>query len=273
MESSSPYYLQIAIVVFREVLEIALIIGILLSATKEVIGRTKAIITGFSLGALFSVFLALSTDKISSALDGMGQEFFNGLILLSASFMIGWTVLWMQKHSKSLSTELKKIGNSVRDHKKPLYTLTIVVMLSVIREGAEIVLFCYSYYISGVQLLHIAIGILIGFFCGILLGSALYFGMLKTFGRYFFQISSWLLIFLAAATSCAGVRFWIDAQIVNPLSDPFFDASEILSQNSLLGKFLHLFVGYIDKPSLTELLVYFGVLITLAIGLQISKKI
>ena len=41
METNSPYYLQIAIVVFREVLEIALILGILISATKEVENRTK----------------------------------------------------------------------------------------------------------------------------------------------------------------------------------------------------------------------------------------
>jgi high-affinity Fe2+/Pb2+ permease len=66
--------------------------------------------------------------------------------------MIGWTVLWMQKHAKSLSGELKRLGNSVKEGKKPLYALMIVVLLSVIREGAEIVLFSYSYYVSGVQI-------------------------------------------------------------------------------------------------------------------------
>ncbi|MFM6972585.1 MAG: FTR1 family protein, partial [Alphaproteobacteria bacterium] len=120
MDSSTPYYFQIAIVVFREILEIALILGILTTATKEVEGRTKAILSGLFLGLIFAIILAFFTDKISMALDGMGQEFFNGLILLSASFMIAWTVLWMQKHAKSLSGELKRLGASVKDGKKPL---------------------------------------------------------------------------------------------------------------------------------------------------------
>ena len=72
METNSPYYLQIAIVVFREVLEIALILGILISATKEVENRTKWILAGLGLGISASILLAFFTDRISSALDGLG---------------------------------------------------------------------------------------------------------------------------------------------------------------------------------------------------------
>jgi len=265
--------LQIAIVVFREVLEIALILGILASASKEIKHRSNYILTGLTLGIIASIALAFFTDQISSSLEGMGQEFFNGLILIASAFMIGWTTLWMQKHAKSLSGELKRLGNSVKDGKKPLYALTIVVMLSVIREGAEIVLFSYSYFVSGVKIYQILTGIIAGAFCGILLGLALYFGLLKTFGKYFFQISSWLLIFFASSTASLGIRFWSDAQIIDPILDPFFDSSQILSQQSFLGKVLHIIFGYIDQPSLAQFITYFTVLIGLAVGLKIAKKI
>jgi len=271
--NNSPYYLQIAIVVFREILEIALILGILTSATKDIKNRASWILVGLGLGIVFSIILAIFTDKISSSLDGLGQEFFNGLIMLSASFMIGWTVLWMQKHAKSLSGELKKLGASVKEGKKPLYALTIVVLLSVIREGAEIVLFSYSYFLSGVDLYQIVVGIISGVFCGSLLGLALYFGFLKIFGKYFFMVSSWLLIFFASATATSGIRFWGDAGIVNPIIDPAIDLSQILSQNSFFGKFLHIIFGYIDQPSLAQIITYFTILIGLGIGLQIAKKI
>lgn len=273
MNAQLPYYLQIAIVVFREVLEIALILGILISATKNVEGRGKWISIGLITGVIFAVFLALSTDKISASLDGMGQEFFNGLILLSASFMIGWTVIWMQKHARSISGELKRLSNSVREGNKPLYALTIVVMLSVIREGAEIVLFSYSYFISGVPILQVIIGLIIGLICGSAIGLALYLGLLKTFGKYFFAVTSWLLIFFAAGTCALGIRFWTDAQIIAPLADPLFDASKILSQESLFGKILHITFGYIDKPSGAQFIAYFATLLVLAIGLKIAKKI
>ena len=265
--------LQIAIVVFREILEIALIVGILTAATKEVAGRGKWILGGLISGFVFSGFLAFFTDQISEGLDGSGQEFFNGLILLGASFMIGWTVLWMQKHAKTISGEMKKVGNSVREGKKPLYTLLIVVLLSVLREGTEIVLFTYSYYISGVDVFEISYGLIAGIIFGSIIGYALYLGLLKVFGKYFFIVTSYLLIFLAAGISASGIGFWVNAGIVPALGNPVFDASQILSQQSFVGKFLHIFFGYIDQPMGIQLILYFIVLVVLAIGLKVAKKI
>jgi high-affinity iron transporter len=264
---------QIAIVVFREILEVALIIGILTAATKEISGRMKWIIGGLCLGIATSTLLAFFTDSISDSLNGSGQEFFNGLILLAAALMISWTVLWMQKHSKSLSGELKRLSNSVREGKKPLYILMVVVFISVLREGTEIVLFTYSYYISGIDLGHILLGLATGIMLGITVGCALYFGMLKAFGKYFFMVTTWLLVFVASGIASSGIGFWINAGIVPALGDPIFDVSGILSQQSLFGKFLHIFFGYIDQPAGTQLIAYFATLGALILGLRIAKKI
>lgn len=265
--------LQIAIVVFREILEISLILGILTAATKEIQGRTKWILGGLGLGITSSLLLAFSTDKISESLDGMGQEFFNGLILLSASVMIGWTVLWMQKHAKSLSGELKKLSHSIRDGKKPLYVLLIVVFFSVLRESAEIVLFSYSYYASGSSLGEIILGLLCGITLGSAAGLALYFGILKAFGKYFFIVTTWILVFLASGIAAQGIGFWINAQIVPALGNPAFDSSNILSQQSFFGKFLHIFFGYIDQPAGSQLIAYFVMLAVMVVGLRVAKKL
>ena len=264
--------LQIAIVVFREILEISLIIGILTAATKDIQGRAKWILSGLGLGIFASLLLALSTDKISESLDGMGQEFFNGLILISAAVMIGWTVLWMQKHARSISGELKKLSTSIREGKKPLYVLLVVVFLSVLRESAEIVLFSYSYYVSGTLVSEITLGLIVGITLGSAAGAALYFGILKAFGKYFFIVTTWILIFLSAGISAQGIGFWINANIVPALANPAFDASKILSQQSFFGKFLHIFFGYIDQPAGAQLIAYFTTLSVLIVGLRIAKK-
>jgi len=263
--------LQIAIVVFREILEISLILGILTAATKEIPGRTKWIASGLTLGIAASLLLAFFTDKISESLDGMGQEFFNGLILISASVMIGWTVLWMQKHARSISGELKRLSNSVREGKKPLYILLVVVFLSVLRESAEVVLFTYSYYVSGTEISGIISGLIAGLILGSAVGFALYLGILKAFGKYFFIVTTWLLIFLSAGIASQGIGFWINAQITPTLGE--FDFSMILSQQSFIGKFLHIFFGYIDQPAGAQLLTYFVTLAALIIGLKIAKKL
>jgi high-affinity iron transporter len=263
--------LQIAIVVFREILEISLILGILTAATKEIPGRTKWIASGLTLGIAASLLLAFFTDKISESLDGMGQEFFNGLILISASVMIGWTVLWMQKHARSISGELKRLSNSVREGKKPLYILLVVVFLSVLRESAEVVLFTYSYYVSGTEISGIISGLIAGLILGSAVGFALYLGILKAFGKYFFIVTTWLLIFLSAGIASQGIGFWINAQITPTLGE--FNFSMILSQQSFIGKFLHIFFGYIDQPAGAQLLTYFFTLAALIIGLKIAKKL
>ena len=265
--------LQIAIVVFREVLEIALILGILASASKEIKHRSNYILTGLTLGIIASIALAFFTDQISASLEGMGQEFFNGLILIASAFMIGWTTLWMQKHARTLSSELKRLSASVKEGRKPLYALLVVVLLSVIREGTEIVLFTYSYYVSGTEIYHIIAGLIIGIAGGSMIGLALYLGIMKAFGRYFFSVTSWLLIFFASGIAMAGVGFWQNANIVPSFKNPIIDLSNIISQQSFVGKFLNIFFGYIDQPSAMQLIVYFACLIILIIGLKIAKKV
>lgn len=265
--------IQIAIVVFREVLEIALILGILASASKEIKHRSNYILTGLTLGIIASIALAFFTDQISASLEGMGQEFFNGLILIASAFMIGWTTLWMQKHARTLSSELKRLSTSVKEGRKPLYALLVVVLLSVIREGTEIVLFTYSYFVSGTKLSHIIIGLIIGIAGGSLIGLTLYLGIMKAFGKYFFSVTSWMLVFFASGIAIAGVGFWQNAEIIPSLKNPAIDLSNIISQQSFFGKFLNIFFGYIDQPSLMQVIVYFSCLTTLIIGLRIAKKV
>lgn len=266
--------LQITIVVFREILEISLILGILAAATKEIPNRGKYIISGLTLGVLASIILAFFTDKISNSLDGMGQEFFNGLILLSAATLIGATVIWMQKHAKSISGELKNLSNNIKSGQKPLYMLMLVVFLSTLRESAEIVLFTYGYYLSGMGLNKIIIGLIGGISLGTIIGLALYLGIIKAAGKYFFIVTTWLLIFFAAGIAMNGIQFWVNADIIPALGNPIIDFSSFLSQNSIFGKFLNIFFGYIDQPTGTQLLTYFLSLFIIIGSLRLapSKK-
>lgn len=264
--------LQILIVVFREILEISLIVGILMAVTKEIKGSKKLITFGIFFGAIGSFILALFTDKISQSLDGIGQEIFNGAILFCAAAMISWTVIWMQKHAKSLSGEMRNLSNSIKSGKKPLYSLLVVVFLSVLREGSEIVLFSYSSYISGVAMTKIIAGLIFGVMLGVSVGVALYFGILKIFGKYFFKATTWILVFLACGIMAQAFGFWVSAGIIPSIIDQVWDSSQFLSQESNFGNFLHIFIGYIDQPSAIQLIAYLVNLTILFFGLKISNK-
>ncbi len=263
--------LKIAIIVFREVLEIALVISILVAATQGIRGRNKWILAGIGLGISGAILLALFTDNISSSLDGVGQEIFNAIILLASSSMIAWTVIWMSKHGKQISANLKKLGKSVADGDKSLFALMTVVAFAVLREGAEIVLFSYGSFVSGDNIADLALGAIFGLTCGILVGFALYYGMIKVLGRYFFSVTSWLLIFLAAGMASGAIGFLSNANLISPIIYPIWDSSFLISEQGILGKVLHALLGYISKPSLAQLIGYLMTIFALVVGLNYDK--
>jgi high-affinity iron transporter len=260
--------LQIAIVVFREVIEIAIIISILAVATRAVSKRTSWLVLGFLLGVSGAVALAFATDFISSAMNNLGQELFNGAILIITAVMIGYTVIWMKQHSKNIGIKLRNISNKVLSGQKPPKSLAIIVMLATLREGAEIVLFLYSSYLADVPLEQLFLGFTAGLLAGTLVGFATYFGIIKAFGRYFFKITTILLIFLSAGLIASGIGLWQDAEIIVPIVDPIFDLSSILPQKSFFGQILNNLFGYIDQPSASQFIGYFITVIFLTFAIK-----
>ena len=88
--------LSFAVIVFREILEISLVIGVLIAATRGLKNRKKWIGIGLGMGIVGSIVVAFFAEGISNAMEGMGQELFNATILILATILIGWTVVWMK---------------------------------------------------------------------------------------------------------------------------------------------------------------------------------
>ncbi len=263
--------LKIAIIVFREILEIALVVSILVAATNGVRGRKRWIFFGIGLGILGAVLLAFFTDNIAETFQGTGQEIFNATILLVSSSMISWTVIWMKKYGKEISSNLKKLGKSVVDGDKSLIALMPVVAFAVLREGAEVVLFSYGAFVSGDNIPDLITGALIGLVSGLAVGFGLYFGLLKILGKHFFSVTSWLLVFLAAGMVCQAVGFLSNANLVPEIIYPVWDSSFLISEDGILGRVLHALIGYIAKPSGAQLIAYIATVLSLAIGMNFDR--
>jgi len=77
-----------AVIIFREVLEAALIVAIVLGVTRGVTNRSRWVMGGVALGVVAAVISASFAGMISSALDGRGQELLNASILLAAVAML-----------------------------------------------------------------------------------------------------------------------------------------------------------------------------------------
>ncbi len=257
------------LLVFREVLEAALIVSIVCAATRGVPHRGRWVSFGIAAGVLGAILVAFFADAISQAVSGMGQELFNASVLLAAVVMIAWHAIWMSSHGKELATQMKSVGGDVQSGKRPLSALLIVVAIAVLREGSEIVLFLYGQAASGAGPLGIAGGIALGVLCGVLIGFLLYFGLLGIPMRYFFSATNWLMLLLAAGLASQAAGFLIQADVLPAFGNRIWDSSAILSNGSLVGKTLHTLIGYDAQPAGMQLLFYAVTAVAIALGMKI----
>ncbi len=261
-----------ATIVFREILEIALVLGIVMAATKGFPQRFKIAGLGLAIGLAGAVVIAYFTDAISEAIDGVGQEVFNAAIMFIAVAFLSWTVIWMKTHGRQLTQNLYAMGADVMQGDKSMYVLVGVIAFATFREGAEIVLFSYGQIAMGTSFLSIMIGAAIGTLGGTIVGFMLYFGLLKTVKRHLFAVTSWMLIVLTAGMAAQGANFLIQAGILPELYSQVWDTSWLVDGGSLLGKMLGVLIGYTPRPSGMELIFYTSVLFVIGSMYQLIGR-
>jgi high-affinity iron transporter len=245
------------IIVFREVLEAALVVGIVMAASKGVPGRGRAIAGGIGIGVLGAVLVAVFANQIAAAVAGMGQELFNAGILFTAVLMLGWHNVWMSRHGRELAADASRIGREVLAGTRSLRALALVCAIAVLREGSEVVIFLYGIAAAGGNsAASMSLGGLLGLATGGAAGAAIYYGLLTIPVRHLFAVTSLLILLLAAGMAAQGAAFLSAADLVPTLGTNIWDTSAILSEQSLLGKTLHVLIGYTAKPEGIQLVFY-----------------
>jgi high-affinity iron transporter len=263
-----------ALIVFREVLEAALVVGILAAATRTTSGRAAWLASGLVVGLLGSVLFALGTDAIASLADGIGQELFNAIVLGVAVLMLAWHNIWIVSHGKQLAAEARSVGDAVHSGRLARRVLLGVVALAVLREGAETVLFLYGIAVSGQTSTNAMLaGGALGVAGGVLVGWLLYAGLLRIPLRWFFATTATLVLFLAAGMASQAAGFLIQANLLPSLVEPLWDTSAILSNDSMLGVLLHGLVGYVARPAGMQVLCYVLVLLAIVTGMRWAKRL
>jgi high-affinity iron transporter len=258
--------LAVAIIVFREVLEAALIVSIVMAASLGIAMRNQWIGAGVAGGVLGAGLVAMFAAAISAAFSGTGQEILNASILLFAAAMLAWHNIWMAGHGRVMARRAKDVGRQVAAGTRPLYTLSLICGFAVLREGAETVLFIFSIVASareGVSAL--LLGGLIGLAGGVAL-VILYLGLLQIPASRLFTVTGWMILLLAAGLAAQGAGFLVQGKLLPPLGEQLWDTSSLLSEGSIAGRVLHTLIGYIARPSGVELLAY--ILTLLAIGIS-----
>lgn len=262
------------IITFREIFEISIVLCIVLAATKGVQNRGRWIFAGLALGAIASILIGIFANEFAQLTSTLNPQLLNAIVLVVTAGLIMYTVLWMQKQGREISKQAKSIGTAVAVGEKPLHMLAIVVGLSVLREGIEVVLFLYG-LIAGSESSSINVikGAIVGSLLGVIAGLLLYYGMLRIPMKYFFSAIRWMLTFLAASMMSNAAGKLASIHILPMLGAPIWNSSMLLTQNSIIGRLLHMFLGYLDKPMGIQVVFYIAT-IFIIVGLpKILQKL
>ena len=248
------------IIVFREVIEAGLIIGIVLAVTHGVPGRGVWVAAGVLAGALGAGVIALFAQTIADAFAGSGQELFNASVLGIAVLMLMWHNFWMASHGQELAASMAAVGKEVTAGRRPMAALAMVVGLASLREGSEVVLFLYGIVASGVSAWSLLLGGVLGLAAGAAFTALTYYGLLAIPARHIFAVTTVLITLLAAGMAAQAAQFLDAAGVINVLGQRLWDSSGWLSQDSIVGRLLHTLIGYTDRPSELQLVAYVATL-------------
>jgi high-affinity iron transporter len=259
------------IIVFREVIEAGLIIGIVMAATRGVVGRGRWVSFGVISGVSGAALVAAFAGAISETFQGSGQELFNASVLSIAVVMLMWHNAWMARHGREIAAEMRQVGAAVSEGAKPLTALAIVVGLAVLREGSEVVLFLYGIFASGTSGDSLLVGGLLGVAAGAAFTALTYFGLLAIPTRYIFSVTSWLIALLAAGMAAQAVQFLNNGGVMVVLDRTLWDTSWLLSEGSIFGRLLHTLIGYTERPTELQLVVYVATLVAMYVLMRIAR--
>jgi high-affinity iron transporter len=261
------------LIVFREVLEAGLIVGIVLAATEGIRGRGWWIAGGIGAGVLGAALLALFAGALSNALSGNGQEVFDAVILIIAVAMLSWHILWMANHGREMAREMRQIGQAVATGEKSLLAMGVVVTVAVLREGSEVVLFLYGIAAStkvgpGALLFGGALGVL----AGAAVSWLLYRGLVAIPLNRLFGVTNVLVALLAAGMAGQAAAILAGANLIPAWGYELWDTSWLLSDGSLFGRAVHALFGYSDRPMGVQLAAYLTTLAVLIIAGRLVNR-
>ena len=191
------------IIMFREVLEASLIIGILYTYLKKSGNDSsiKMLWGGVSSAIIISIIASFIFQMIAGGFEGNASKIFEGIVMIVASVVLTTMIIWMAQN-KNISEDLKNQAKEslTSGFKYGIFTLAFV---AVFREGVEIILFLYAIGIKdGISVFPSVIGALLGLFAGYII----FVQGVKVPLKQFFNVTSVFLIFVAAGMLTYGIH-------------------------------------------------------------------
>jgi len=287
------------IIVFREVLEASLVVGIiyLLLEKSNLKDHFKKLWLGVGAAIAASIAVGYLVILAKNSLgNNSTQALFEGVFLYLTAFLIWYVIFWL---SKNVSDKKELESSTLNAIKISSWGVFFVVFFAILREGFETAIFLISSLsITGT---FSYLGFFLGAILAILIGYLIVIQGRKVDIRNIFKYSTLLLVFLASGMIAYGTHeveeYIVKSEIIEDFnSDDIYRPWDILQPKDSLSesdvafmytydgskeKYVHLFhdkgsvgvflkgfFGYNSNPNLAELVLW---LLSLFFGLRMWR--
>lgn len=257
------------LITFREGLEAALILGIVLSYLHRAAPRatTRPVWLGASLAGIVSIGAALALEFLALELPGRWQEAIEGGAMLLAAAVLTWMLAWMRRQSATIGRELRQRVDLALDTGSG-FALGLLAFSAVGREGLETALFLFGGSGRAESVGAYWFGAIAGLALATVAGIAIYRGSAAIPLRSFFNVTAIALILLAAGMIPSALEELHEADLLFGLGPRLWDTYTLLPDNYGVGRFLATLLGYDASPFAGQVIAYASYLL-LAVAIYI----
>jgi high-affinity iron transporter len=250
------------VITLREAFEAALLLGIVYAYLDRIGARAQYqwVTLGGGLGLLASLGLGLGVGALSGTLLELGPDLVAAGAMFLAVALITWHGWWMRQHARGIGGDVQRRIDDARATQR-LWIVGLIAFTGVFREGAETVLFLWGLMSqANVTGWNGITGGVAGVLVAAALGWAIFRGGRQLSLSRFFLATSVLLLLVAAGLLSSGIGRLIGLALL-PDSEPLWDTSRLLADDSLIGSFLAGLAGYRARPTVLEVGGYLAYLL------------
>ncbi|THT98666.1 hypothetical protein E9531_13920 [Lampropedia puyangensis] len=264
------------LIMLREGIEAALIVGIIASYLKQT-GRSRwlpAIWVGVLLAVSLSLFVGAAVLFAGREFPQQTQEWFEAIVGLVAVGLLTYMVLWMRKAARSIKGQLQHAVDQAmvaeRGH-SATWGLIGMAFFAVAREGLESVFFLLAIFQQSSGW-GAPMGALAGVVVAAVLGVVIFWAGVRLDLRRFFRWTGLFILLVAAGLLSGVLRNLHEAGAWNSLQTVAFDWSAWLPNSSVLGTVLSGLLGYHESPTVGEVLIWALYLVAAAVLLWLTRE-
>ena len=225
----------------REGLEAALVVSILVAYLVR--SERRHLLSRIWLGVVAAVIASLAFGALLTfgprGLTFQAQELIGGLLSVVAVGFVTWMIFWMARAARGMASGLRSSIDRAADAGR--WSLTVVALLAVGREGLETALFLWAATQVAARDSGTAtplVGAALGIGVAVLLGYLMYRGALRINLTRFFTWTGAFLIVVAAGVLSYGVHDLQEARFLPGLNTFAFDVSAAVPPGSWYGTLL-----------------------------------